>query len=134
MFSEEAKKSYIKGHKAKKYLELAAEKLVRPASKTKLSDKQMAKDITLLATMPKDENIIRLTSLDFVLQREIQEQKFKRLRDEPENISNNDLNTWDKHAMTRYALFRSDVTDENGQIKNDVEEMSTEELLKLMKE
>ncbi len=73
----------------------------------------------------KDPRIVDLTDEDLTIQELIQEQKLKKLKNNPKEISDSDLNQWDRHSMARLSLFKGDVTDEQGGLKK----LSTEEQL-----
>ena len=71
----------------------------------------------------KDERIISLTDEDFALMQDIQSEKKRRLREEKEQINNNDIDKWENTATKRYTLFRWDATDENWALKEVIIEM-----------
>jgi len=60
----------------------------------------------------KDDRIITLTDWDREQQQTIQRIKNQRLQD-PDKISNKDLNSREEFAMKRYTLFRGNATDNN---------------------
>ena len=60
----------------------------------------------------KDERILTLTDWDREQQLTIQKIKNERLQ-EPDKISNKDLNSREEFAMKRYSLFRGNATDNN---------------------
>ena len=60
----------------------------------------------------KDERILTLTDWEREQQLTIQKIKNERLQ-EPDKISNKDLNSREEFAMKRYSLFRGNATDNN---------------------
>jgi len=69
-------------------------------------------------THAKDERIIHLTDEDFIIQRKIQTLKLEKLEKNPDEISDADINQWDRHSMQRYQLFRGSITDAEGGLKD----------------
>jgi len=66
----------------------------------------------------KDSRIVNLTDKDFELMQLIQKRKFDRMADKENPVNDSDVNNWDKEAKARYTIFRWDVTDETGGIKD----------------
>jgi hypothetical protein len=54
----------------------------------------------------KDDRIISLTDKDFEMMQDIQKEKFRRLKEEKNELNNSDINQWDKTAQARYSIFR----------------------------
>lgn len=79
----------------------------------------------------KDDRIVGLTDWDFDIQKQIQEEKRRRLQ-KPEKINNKDLDTWDTSAMRRYTLFRWNATDSEWGVK-DMRSLSDEELIDILR-
>ena len=73
----------------------------------------------------KDGRIISLTNGDFKLMQRIQKEKNRRMDDEKDQISNMDINNWDKVAQARYTVFTWDVTDQNWGMKVEVSALDT---------
>lgn len=59
----------------------------------------------------KDDRIVSLTDEDYDIMLTIQGIKKWRLKDNPDNISNGDIDKWETTATRRYSLFRWDATD-----------------------
>lgn len=78
----------------------------------------------------KDERIVFLTDSDFAIMQKIQAEKEKRL-DEPEKVSNSDLDKWDNTSTRRYSLFVWDATDSKGWVK-DMRDLKDDELLSII--
>lgn len=66
----------------------------------------------------KDDRIISLTDKDFELMQLIQQRKFDRMKDKETPVNDSDVNNWDKAAQARYTIFRWDVTDDKGGMKD----------------
>jgi len=69
-------------------------------------------------TTSKDIRVVNLTEADYEIQMLIQQRKLKKLYEDPEKITDGDLNNWDKHSTTRYTLLTGNATDENGGLVN----------------
>lgn len=82
-------------------------------------------------TWAKDNRIISLTDKDFELMQLIQKRKFERMNDTKTPVNDSDVNNWDKTAQARYTIFRWDITDEKGWLKNTVAQLSDDELLNI---
>lgn len=68
--------------------------------------------------MTKDDRIIGLTDKDFELMLDIQLEKKRRLKEEKDQLNNNDIDKWENTATKRYSLFRWDATDKDWGLKN----------------
>jgi len=68
-------------------------------------------------TWAKDDRIIGLTDEDFEIQQLIQEETRKRITKNPDKIRDVDLKGYWEFALKRYTLFRWDVTDKDGWLK-----------------
>lgn len=77
----------------------------------------------------KDDRIISLTDKDYNILEKIQEIKLSKLTTKPEDISNSDIDKRDNTATKRYSLFRWDATDKEWGLKNNIKELSDDELL-----
>ena len=75
------------------------------------------KEVERTGESMKDSRIVALTDRDMELQELIQARKFKKLIDEPDKISDGDLNQWDRHSMARLTTLRGSVTDDEGGLK-----------------
>ncbi len=116
----------MRADKAKKVSSVAKEILNNPlqtvrevAEKTGVSKSSVAtyiqEDLDRLGQ--KDEKIIQLTDEDFTLMLDIQKEKKRRLKEEPNQINNNDIDKWENTATRRYTIFRWDATDKDGWLK-----------------
>lgn len=81
----------------------------------------------------KDPKIISLTDDDFEILQLTQVHTKERLQDaeEAKKISSRDLTYIGDVAAKRYQIFRGEITDKDGGLKNNVKELSTEDLIKL---
>lgn len=79
----------------------------------------------------KDEKILKITNKDFELMNLIQEEKFRRLQEDKENINNSDINRWEETATKRYTLFRWNATDDKGWLKS-LSDLSDLELMNMI--
>lgn len=79
----------------------------------------------------KDERILNITNKDFELMNLIQEEKFRRLQEDKENINNSDINRWEETATKRYTLFRWNATDDKGWLKS-LSDLSDLELMNMI--
>ena len=77
----------------------------------------------------KDDRIISLTDKDYSILEKIQDIKLNKLTTKPEDISNADIDKRDNTATKRYSLFRWDATDKGWGLKNNIKELSDDELL-----
>ena len=89
--------------------------------------------VTEYVGLKKDSRIISLTDDDFKILRLAQGHLKERLtnKETADKIPARDLNYIADVAAKRYAIFRGELTDKDGGLKNPVAEMSTDELLKL---
>ena len=89
--------------------------------------------VAALDSVKKDDRIISLTDDDFKILRLAQGHLKERLttKETADKIPARDLNYIADVAAKRYAIFRGELTDKEGGLKNPVAEMSTDELLKL---
>lgn len=70
----------------------------------------------------KDEKVVSMTDKDWEIQEAIQAIKFNKIKNNPNNISDSDLNNWDKQSTARYSMFKGDITDKDGGLKATEEE------------
>lgn len=71
----------------------------------------------------KDERIISITEKDFELMNLIQEEKFRRIKEEKEKINNTDINKWEEAATRRYQIFKWDITNAEWWLKEVIIEL-----------
>ena len=79
----------------------------------------------------KDHRIVHLTNDDFNIILKINEIKKKRLMNSPDKINNSDVDLWQRTAEKRYQIFRGEITDEQGGLK-DISNLSIDELIKIL--
>jgi len=87
-------------------------------------------------TGKKDDRIISLTDADFEILKLTQKHTKERLedKDKAKKINARDMTYIGDIAAKRYQIFRGEITDKHGGLKNSVKDKSTEELLKIIEE
>lgn len=119
---EENQEEKIRTDKKKKLWKVAEELLNNPlqtirevSEKTWVSKSTVANYINedLDKLGQKDERIIAITDKDFELMNLIQEEKFRRIKEEKDKINNTDINKWEETATRRYQIFKWNITDKN---------------------
>lgn len=124
---EENQEKKIRTDKKKKLWKVAEELLNNPlqtirevSEKTWVSKSTVANYINedLDKLGQKDEKIITITDKDFELMSLIQEEKFRRMKEEKDKINNTDINKWEETATRRYQIFKWDITNKEWGLKN----------------
>lgn len=124
---KEKKEEKIRTDKKKKLWKVVKELLNNPlqtirevSEKTWVSKSTVANYINedLDKLGQKDEKIILITDKDFELMSLIQEEKFRRMREEKDKINNTDINKWEETATRRYQIFKWDITNKEWGLKN----------------